>query len=272
MKRELRLACVLAHPDDESLGAGPIIAKYAAQGIPVAVVCATRGERGWTGDAKDNPGLDALGKTREAELRAAADLLGVRELHFLNHIDGDLNRVDPQQVIGQVAHLLRAFRPDVVLTFDPFGAYGHPDHVAICQFTMAAIVEAAKRGETGAAAGAELAPHTVSKLYYMADTRELTGAFEELAGELVMDVDGTMRRNVYWPQWAISTVIDAPDEWERVWLAVQCHDTQRREFELLTDAPKDMLKLICSRRTLFRAFSLVNGGAGIETDVFEGLA
>jgi len=91
MNDPLRLMCVLAHPDDESLGMGGTLAKYAADGIETYLVTATRGERGWFGDEKDNPGMEVLGKMREAELRNAAKELGTRDVNFLDYVDGDLD-------------------------------------------------------------------------------------------------------------------------------------------------------------------------------------
>jgi LmbE family N-acetylglucosaminyl deacetylase len=143
MPEPLRLMCVLAHPDDESLGTGGILAKYAAEGVDTYLVTATRGERGWSGDQADNPGLEALGRIREAELHAAADVLGLHEVNFLNYIDGDLDRAEPEQAVAKIAGHIRRVKPHVVVTFDPFGSYGHPDHIAICQFTTAACVAAA---------------------------------------------------------------------------------------------------------------------------------
>lgn len=67
MVNTLKLMCILAHPDDESLGNGGILAKYAAEGVETYLVTATRGERGWFGNESDYPGLEALGKRREAE-------------------------------------------------------------------------------------------------------------------------------------------------------------------------------------------------------------
>src|SRR5690606_41167329 len=92
MADQLKLMCILAHPDDESLGTGGVLARYAAEGVETYLVTATRGERGWFGAAEDNPGLESLGKMRESELRAAADILGIREVIFLDYIDGKLNR------------------------------------------------------------------------------------------------------------------------------------------------------------------------------------
>src|SRR5437879_5038090 len=77
MINNLKLLCVLAHPDDESLGNGGILAKYAAEGVKTYLVTATRGERGWTGSESEYPGKEALGKRREAELVAAAGVRGI---------------------------------------------------------------------------------------------------------------------------------------------------------------------------------------------------
>ena len=140
---ELRLMCVLAHPDDESLGTGGALALCAAEGVATYLVTATRGERGRFGDSKESPGLEIVGKTREAELLAAAKELGVREVRFLDYVDGDLDKADPAEAVGRIAGHLRRVRPHVVITFGPDGAYGHPDHIAISQLTTAAIACAA---------------------------------------------------------------------------------------------------------------------------------
>src|SRR5262245_58053465 len=102
MTSNLKLMCVLAHPDDESLGTGGTLAKYAAEGIETYLVTATRGERGWFGDEKDNPGLEALGKMRENELRNAAQALGIREVDFLDYLDGDLDQADHAEAVAKI--------------------------------------------------------------------------------------------------------------------------------------------------------------------------
>ena len=73
-------------------------------------------------------------------------MLGVREVSLLDYHDQDLDRADSREAVGRVAAHLRRCRPDVVVTFGPDGAYGHPDHIAISQFTTAAIVAAADAG------------------------------------------------------------------------------------------------------------------------------
>src|SRR6266704_1249805 len=117
MTNKLKLMCVLAHPDDESLGNGGTIAKYAAEGVETYLVTATRGERGWFGDESDDPGLEALGKIREAELLAAARALGIRQVDFLNYLDGDLDQAPPAEAVAKIVGYVRRVKPDVVVTF-----------------------------------------------------------------------------------------------------------------------------------------------------------
>ncbi len=119
MADTLKLMAVLAHPDDESLGTGGILAKYAAEGIETSLVTATRGERGWFGDEREYPGLESLGQIREAELRAAAEVLGIRGVDFLGYLDGELDQAHPAEVMAKIVGHLRSLKPNVVVT-SPF--------------------------------------------------------------------------------------------------------------------------------------------------------
>lgn len=168
--RAPRMLAVLAHPDDESLGVGGTLAKYASAGADVFVLTATRGDggrfRGYSPGDPQHPGPLELAKIREAELRAAASALGVREVSILNYNDQCLDRANAREAVATIVEHIRRVRPDVVLTFGPEGAYGHPDHIAISQFTTAAIVSAADAAFP--CDSAKTQPHVVSKLYYIA--------------------------------------------------------------------------------------------------------
>src|SRR4051812_6834190 len=101
--RAARLMAVLAHPDDESLGVGGTLAKYAAEGVDVHLLTATRGDRGRyrghrPGDAQ-HPGSSALAAIREMELRAAASVLGVREVALLDYGDQHLDVVNAREAV-----------------------------------------------------------------------------------------------------------------------------------------------------------------------------
>ncbi|MEM5774550.1 MAG: PIG-L family deacetylase, partial [Anaerolineaceae bacterium] len=102
MSEPLRLLAIFPHPEDETLGCGPALARYAAEGVEVHLVCATRGQMGWTGPAEKNPGPDALGQMREAELQCAARKLGLYRVHLLDYMDGALDQVDRPEIVGVI--------------------------------------------------------------------------------------------------------------------------------------------------------------------------
>ncbi len=270
MMGELRLMCVLAHPDDESLGVGGALARYAAEGVDIHLVVATRGERGWPGDPATYPGPSALGKLREAELRAAAAVLGVREVTFLGYLDGELDRADPAEATARIVAALQRARPQVVVTFGPDGAYGHPDHIAISQLTVGAVVAAADPSFDDGAGGA---PHRVAKLYYRVWTATEGAAFERAFGPTRMEVDGTIRGDVDWPDWAITSRVDATPWCRRVWEAVACHRSQLPDLDALADRlSEEEHEALWGQQTFYRVFGAVPGGRRVEGSLFEGLS
>jgi LmbE family N-acetylglucosaminyl deacetylase len=264
---QLRLMCVLAHPDDESLGTGGALAHCAATGVETYLVTATRGERGRLGERTDRPDAEVVGTIREAELRAAGRVLGLKEVRVLDYPDGGVDRVDPTTAIAEIAGHLRRVKPQVVVTFGPDGAYGHPDHIAISQLTTAAIVAAADP----ACATTVGEPHAVAKLYYIAWSSSLWAAYQAALRKLVFTVDGEERQAVPWPDWAITTVLDTTEVWSTVWRAVSCHESQMTIYKTLGSLPDEHQRALWGRQEFYRAFSTVSGGRARETDLFEGL-
>lgn len=261
--------CVLAHPDDESLGTGGALAKSAAEGVATYVVTATRGERGRFGDSKESPGLDVVGKAREAELRAAAKELGVREVSFLDYVDGVLDQADPREAIERIVGHIRRVKPHVVITFGPDGAYGHPDHIAISQLATAAIGCAADPSFGPQPASHEA--HRVSKLYFIAWSRKKWDAYQAALRRLVCTVDGQERQAVPWADWAVTTVIDTSAVWPAVWRAVSCHKTQMSIYRQLEGLSEEHQRSLWGTQEFYRVFSSVNGGRVQESDLFSGL-
>jgi LmbE family N-acetylglucosaminyl deacetylase len=256
---DLRLMCVLAHPDDESLGTGGTLAKYAAEGVHTYLVTATRGERGRFGNGGERPSDEVVGQTREAELHAAAKELGLRDVTILGYPDGALDSIDPAMAQAAIESHLRRVKPHVVVTFGPDGLYGHPDHIAICQLTTAAALRAADR------------EYAVSKLYYIAWGAKAWAAYQAALKKLTSTVDGVERQAVPFPDWAITTRIDTNAVWPIVLRAVQCHRTQMSTYKNLEALPTEHDRVLWGRQEFYRAFSLVNGGRRREDDLFEGL-
>jgi len=144
---------VLAHPDDESFGMGGTLALYASQGASVHLLCATRGEVGKV-DPAYLKGFESIAALRESELRCAAKQLRLRSLVFLGFRDSGMAgsphnghpdafiRQAVAEVAGHVVKHIRNLKPNVVLTFDPSGVYGHPDHIHIHNATVLAFAKA----------------------------------------------------------------------------------------------------------------------------------
>lgn len=268
MKPPLKLMCIVAHPDDESLAMGGTLAKYACEGVETSLVVATRGERGWRGPDSENPGEEMLGAFREKEVREASGILGISHLAFLGYLDGDLDEAEDEEVIARLVALLRSLRPQVVVTFGPEGLYGHPDHIAISQFTSAAFMRAADPDYHQVR---HVMPHLVSKLYYRVATKEWFARYQPIFGELVMHIDGVERRASPWVDWAITTRIDSRNYCQYVWQAVCCHQTQIPDSRDLQQVSDEDHQYLWGCQEYYRAFSLVNGGRREEHDLFEGL-
>lgn len=172
-----RLLGVFAHPDDEGLISGALL-KYQTQGVKTGLVYATRGEVGESPDPLLTTPSN-LGEIREGEMRAAAEVLNVQHLWFLGYRDSGMPDTPPNQhpqalvnasaaeVIGKLVGIIREFRPQVIVTFDESGGYGHPDHITIYKYAIGAFHAAAD-----GVLYPEMGPaHSTAKLYYTSYSR-----------------------------------------------------------------------------------------------------
>ena len=167
------LLAVVAHPDDETFGMGGTLAYYARQGVEVHLICATRGEVGEV-EPRMLEGFSSVGELRENELCCAADVLGLKKVHFLDYRDsgmpGSPENKHPRALVlapvdeaaMRIAKLIREIQPQVLITFDPIGGYMHPDHIAIHQATVLAFDLA---GNNSVVLD-ELPPYKPAKLYF----------------------------------------------------------------------------------------------------------
>ena len=186
MNSNRRMLAVLAHPDDESFGMGGTLALYAQQGVEVHLICATRGEVGETPpDFERND--RSIAELRMEELRCAGQILGLQKVHFLdyrdsgmpgspdNHHPRALTAAPMNQVAIEIARHIRTLQPQVVLTFDPFGGYGHPDHIAIQRATERAFFLAGEEAQIDS-----LPPYQAQKLYFHTFPRRSLGVLLRL--------------------------------------------------------------------------------------------
>jgi LmbE family N-acetylglucosaminyl deacetylase len=219
-----RLLVVVAHPDDETFGCGSLLLHAAAAGMVTAVVCATRGE---AGDTADGTAPGDLGAIREAETRAAAAVLGVTQVEFLDFDDSGMSGpagaatlvgAPPENVRDRVREHVEAFRPTVVVTLD--ASDGHRDHERIREATLAAVDTADWRvGRVYL----HCLPQSLMRRWveHMAATDP---SWEHLRG----DVPGT-------PDEAITTTFDTAEHLPGRERAMRLHASQRSPFDGLPD-------------------------------------
>jgi LmbE family N-acetylglucosaminyl deacetylase len=232
-KATLRLLAFFAHPDDEVFSCGGVMALNKQRGIHNTLVCATKGEAGEI-SSPELADISTLGLVREQELVVAARHMGVDDLYFLGYRDSGMAgtpenqnpaayaNADDSAVVLRLVRFIRTIHPQVVITFDPTGGYGHPDHLAIHRHTVVAF---------HAAADPTYAPELgeawqASRLFYPAFRRE---AFLELRDQIIAqggeppdwgEDDGT------WVEQPIHAEVDVNAVGKAKWAAFQSHRTQ----------------------------------------------
>lgn len=277
-----RLLLVHAHPDDESLWTGGSIARYAARGVHVTVVTCTLGEQGEIiprGLAELRAeAADQLGGYRVGELRSACAALGVTDHRFLGGMGrwrdsgmaGDPANQHPRAFVrgdldeqtAQLAQVIAEVRPQVVVSYDANGGYGHPDHIRAHEVTMAAVARSA-------AAGVIRVFHTVQS---RDGVRDGVAALAELAGELPFRLPEPGELSVTDDE-LITTVVDVRNRLTPKIRALRAHATQvsvweredgRRAYALSNGIAQPLLPV--------EYYTLVSGPAeGAQTDLFGGL-
>jgi len=284
MANRLALLGAYGHPDDEQ-GVSGLMHKYASAGGDVTLVCATRGEVG-----EIAPGVAAtpqtLGQVREEELRCAAEKIGLHNLYFLDYRDsgmiGTPENSDPRclwqanlmEVAGRLVRLVRRHRPQVMLTFDPNGGYGHPDHIKIHQAAMIAYFVAGDARIFPEQITQEgLQPWTPLKLYWGAFPRSRFQRFAEMAeknGVVIPEqFKEIIKRSA--PDEVITTRIDVADYVDLKLNALFCHASQMDPNSIWSKIPEQIRKEGMRVETLIRAESRVAPGEGVEEDVFAGI-
>lgn len=285
------LLAVFAHPDDESFGTGGSLSLYAARGYRVELICATRGEAGEISD----PSLatpETLAQVREDELRCAARGMGINPPIFLGYRDSGMMgtpenddprclwKADRPLAVGQVTRIIRELRPEVVVTFEPNGGYGHPDHVTIHQITVAAVAAAADPAQYPEQIAAGLAPYTVQKFYYTGLPRRFFAKIAEklqAAGVDLSKLSGPRKEKL--ADWGmadevVTTVIDVSSVLDKKVASFWCHRTQLNPNGPLTMALRmggDVWSEPMGKEYYMRVQPPLAPGQAEETDLFAGI-
>jgi LmbE family N-acetylglucosaminyl deacetylase len=254
-----RVACVFAHPDDDTFGVGGSLALHAQDELELTVILATSGEAGRIADASLAT-RDALASVREAEDVASWRALGLEpDLRFLRHPDGGLDGVPHGALVDEVRGLLDAVAPEVVVTFGAEGITGHADHVTIGRVATEAF-GALRTSASGRA---------FSRLLHTAiDQSRIDRLNELLRARGLEPMDPTqpfMPRGV--PEAAIGARVDVTPTYERKLEAIRCHKTQAE----LEDVPFDLWPEMLSIEAFVVAWPERRPRDPVLADVFEGL-
>ncbi len=263
------LLCVHAHPDDEALFTAGVMARYHAEGVRSVLVTCTDGSLGIPPGGASEGGHDraVVAAARRGELEDAARILGVDRLECLGYLDSGMagwpENDDPDvfvrqpldEVTERLATVMAEERPQVVVTYDERGFYGHPDHVATHRATMAAIERSA----------------WVVKAYFPVIPQTLLDAYLALARDMGLEL----------PEWLADPDWGTPDE--RVGAVVDCrayvadkhaalaaHASQTDNADLV-GLPDELFAEVFGVERFVRALDRT-GSPLPEDDLFAGIA
>ena len=263
----LSVLAAFAHPDDEGFGVGGTLAMLASRGARITLVCATNGDVGEISDpALATP--ENLGQVRQEELRQAMTVTGISDVRFLNYRDSgmdgtadnshpaSLSQAPDDEVSARLAEIIDEVRPQLVLTHDPTGGYGHPDHRAVSRHTTDAFHRS--RG-----AGIEFLYHVCfprsnfQRIWQQLKDLGIEAPFASLELEKIGS-----------PDEAVTTVRDVADYVDIKIASLDCHRTQMNPNGPFARLPKPMLREIM--RTEY--FTLAEPEhAGEDSDLLAGL-
>jgi LmbE family N-acetylglucosaminyl deacetylase len=270
-QRPLTLMAVHAHPDDEAIGTGGILARYSDEGVRVVLVTCTNGELGDApgGIKPDDPAHDesVVVPLRRQELQRSCEVLGVSHLELLGYHDSGMegwpqNKAPdafwntPVHEAGhKLADLMRIYEPQVVVTYDENGFYGHPDHIQANRVTHAALEES----------------EIPAKLYYTAVARSTLRGFGEMMAEQGMEspIDLDANPDFGTPDEIITTVIDCHAVAGRKFASLQAHASQSDNIVFL-EMGEEVFSTVMSSESFVRVFDTTDAPVP-EDDLFAGL-
>lgn len=279
-----RMLISFAHPDDESFGMGGAIAYYVERGVEIYLICSTNGDAG-TVDAEHMNGYQSIGELRLHELYCAAETLGIKEVIPFGYCDSGMMgspdndnpdclwQADEDIVVGQIVREIRRLRPQVVITFDAYGGYGHPDHIFMHRTTTRAFHAA---GDPAQYPDQDLPPYQPAKLYYTAFPRlplktmvwaaRMRGEDPRRMGknkdlDLQAALDNTM------PTHARLNVANYQQAWDA---AAGCHSSQQNIRQMNSIFGK-VQRFVFRHQDFTRAWPEPRKDEPVERDLFQGI-
>ena len=273
----LPVLAIFAHPDDEGFGSGGTLALLTDRGARITLVCATNGDVGEISDLTlATP--DTLAQVRQGELRQAMDVTGIADVRFLGYRDSGmvgtpdnehqdcLHQAKPDTVVGQIVDIIREVRPHLLITHDPTGGYGHPDHIATSLHSSAAHTAA---GDESFHTGGD--SWITPLLYYSCFPRTVfRGVWQKMVDlGLEPPFAREMADQIGSPDEDVTVTLDVRKYVDIKMASLDCHRTQMNPDSAFNKLPADYSRKLMS--TEYFALAAVSG-TGCHEDLLAGLA
>ena len=281
---EKRLLACFAHPDDEAFPIGGSLAAHSSRGVNIRLITATSGEEGEV----RSPGLaipDGLGSLRREELSCSVHTLGLQSHHVLGYRDSGMAgtsannlpeafiNIPQEEIIGILVREIRTFRPQVVLTFEPGGLYGHPDHIAICKHATKAFHTANDVSIYPEQLIEGLEPFQPDRLYYSARPQgfRTSMALKLQAAGIDFPMPTIERANDGIDPDEIHLEVNVSDQLDQKMGSILCHKSQVAPNWPYNQVPRSVAADILGREHYIRAWPEFTNKETLTGDFFEGL-
>lgn len=281
---EKRLLACFAHPDDEAFPIGGSLAAHSSRGVNIRLITATSGEEGEV----RSPGLampDGLGSLRREELSCSVHTLGLQSHHVLGYRDSGMAgtsanklpeafiNVPQEEIVEILVREIRTFRPQVVLTFEPGGLYGHPDHIAICKHATKAFHTANDASIYPEQLIEGLEPFQPDRLYYSARPQgfRTSMALKLQAAGIDFPMPTIERANDGIDPDEIHLEVNVSDQLDQKMGSILCHKSQVAPNWPYNQVPRSVAADILGREHYIRAWPEFTNKETLTGDFFEGL-
>lgn len=281
----LRLLALFAHPDDEAFPVGGLLARNVAEGRRVRLVTTTLGEEGEIRQ-EGSATKDTLGEVRRFELACAVRALRLESHALLEYRDSGMAGWEANShprayinapddvIVERFVREIREFKPQVVLTFEPGGLYGHPDHIAVCKHATQAFDLASDPTAFLDQISGGLTPHAPQRLFYSARPKGFRLEWAQklrAAGEdwPLPTPDQLVHGN---PPEEIHLSLDVSDQLETKMACIICHRTQVAPTWPYHRVPREVAEWVLGREYYIRARPDVSPGETVPDDIFWGVS